>query len=170
MCKKIAWPRLGLLLLLAAALVIVDQAVKGAVRANIPLHTSMPFLPGVLDLAYVQNTGAAFSILTDHTWILALVSAAASAALCALLVAWHKTSPLGALLAAVVLAGAVGNLIDRVFFGYVVDMFRTVFMDFPVFNVADIYVTCGGIALCVYYGFFHDREKEVPPSDPPSHP
>ena len=59
--------------LLAAALVAVDQVVKYLVRAGIPLHTAVDFLPG-LDLTYVQNTGAAFSLLAEHTWILTLIS------------------------------------------------------------------------------------------------
>lgn len=72
---------------------------------------------------------------------------------------------------AVVLAGAVGNLIDRAFLRFVTDMFRTLFLDFPVFNVADICVVLGGIALCVYVIFFYDkyekREKQddAAPSD-----
>ena len=58
-----------------------------------------------------------------------------------------------------VLAGAVGNLIDRALLGYVTDMFETLFMRFAVFNVADICVVVGGIAFCVYYLFFHGKEE-----------
>ena len=61
--------------------------------------------------------------------------------------------------AANVLAGAVGNLIDRALLGYVTDMFETLFMRFAVFNVADICVVVGGIAFCVYYLFFHGKEE-----------
>ena len=64
--------------LLAAALVVVDQLVKSLVRANIPLGEGVPFLPHILQLTYYQNTGAAFSIFEQHTWILTLISAAAS--------------------------------------------------------------------------------------------
>ena len=60
--------------LLVLALVAVDQVVKYLVRANIPLGESIPFLPHIMDLTYVQNTGAAFSIFREHTWILTLVS------------------------------------------------------------------------------------------------
>ena len=66
--------------LLAAALVAVDQVVKYLVRAGIPLHTAVDFLPG-LDLTYVQNTGAAFSLFSQHTWLLTLLSGVVSVVL-----------------------------------------------------------------------------------------
>ena len=143
--------------LLAAALVVLDQAVKLLVRANIPLGGAVPFLPYVLQLTYVQNTGAAFSLFSEHTWLLAVVSAVVSAALAAAMVKKVFRHPAGQICLAVVLAGAVGNLIDRVFFGYVTDMFQTIFINFAVFNVADICVVLGGIAACVYTLFFYDK-------------
>ena len=75
-----------LYLILAALLVALDQAVKFLVRAHIPLGGSLPVLPGVLDLTYVQNTGAAFSLFTGHTWLLTIISLAVSVALAAALV------------------------------------------------------------------------------------
>ena len=74
-----------------------------------------------------------------------------------MLVKKEVTHPFGVLSVSLVIAGAIGNLIDRVFFGFVTDMFRTLFMDFAVFNVADICVVVGGIALCVYCLFFYDK-------------
>ena len=65
-----------------------------------------------------------------------------------------------------VLAGAVGNLIDRCLYGYVVDMFEVQFMHFAIFNVADIFVVVGGILFCIYYLFLHDKKKEDAPHDP----
>ena len=67
--------------------------------------------------------------------------------------------PLGKVILTLLLAGAVGNLIDRALLGYVTDMFETLFMRFAVFNVADICVVVGGIAFCVYYLFFHGKEE-----------
>ena len=124
-----------LYVLLAGLLIGADQLVKYLVRAHIPLGESVPFLPHIMNLTYCQNTGAAFSLLSRHTWLLTLVS----------------------LMLTVVLAGAVGNLIDRVRFRFVTDMFQTIFIRFAVFNVADICVVLGGIAFCVYYFFFHDK-------------
>ena len=139
-------------------LVAVDQAVKFLVRANSPLGESIPFLPHVMNLTFVQNTGAAFSLFREHTWLLTLVSAAASAVLAVVL--WKRlfiTHPLGRWPLAVILAGAVGNLIDRAALGYVTDMFQTTFIRFAVFNVADICVVCGGIALVAYVLFGWER-------------
>ena len=144
----------------AAVLVAIDQVVKYLVRANIDLGEGVPFLPHILQLTYVQNTGAAFSIFAQHTWILSLISAAASVLLIVLLVKKTFSHPFAMVCLSLVLAGAVGNLIDRVLLGYVTDMFQTLFMDFAVFNVADICIVCGGIAFCVYYLFFHKEESK----------
>ena len=146
--------------ILAVLLVILDQAVKFAVRANIGLGQSVPFLPRVLDLAYVQNTGAAFSILSRHTWLLALTSLAVVLVLCRLLVKGFFQNPLGRVSAALVLAGGVGNLIDRAVLGFVTDMFRTVFIDFPVFNVSDCCVTVGVPLLFVYVLLYVGRDEK----------
>ena len=94
-----------------------------------------------------------------------MVAAAIAAALIKRVVA----HPFGVITLSVVLAGAVGNLIDRALFGFVTDMFNLQFMHFAVFNVADICVVCGGIAFCVYFLFFYDKlEKKEAPDD--SHP
>ena len=148
--------------LLAAALVAVDQVVKYLVRAGIPLHTAVDFLPG-LDLTYVQNTGAAFSLFSEHTWLLTLISLVMSVLLLMALVRGFFRHPFGRISLALLLAGAVGNLIDRAFQGYVVDMFHVLFMEFAVFNVADICVVAGGIAAAVYYMWGYERlEKGLP--------
>ena len=157
-------------LILVAALIILDQVVKFLVRTNIDPLGSVPFIPHVVELTYVQNTGAAFSMFSEHTWILALISAVVALAIALLLVKKAVvTHPFGRLSLAVVLAGAVGNLIDRVLLGYVTDMFRVLFMNFAVFNVADICVVCGGIAFCVYFAFFYDKyeKKGAPAHDRP---
>ena len=153
--------RKGLLYaVIAVALVILDQVVKVLVRTYIPLGTSVGFLSGIMDLTYVQNTGAAFSLFREHTWLLALISAVASVVLVVLLIRRVFSSTAANVLLSVVLSGAVGNLIDRLFLGYVTDMFKTTFMNFAVFNVADICLVCGIIALCVYVVFFESREKK----------
>ena len=151
--------------LLAAALVAVDQVVKYLVRAGIPLHTAVDFLPG-LDLTYVQNTGAAFSLFSEHTWLLTLISLVMSVLLLMALVRGFFRHPFGRISLALLLAGAVGNLIDRAFQGYVVDMFHVLFMEFAVFNVADICVVVGGIAAAVYYVWGYERlEKGLHPQE-----
>lgn len=143
--------------LLAASLVALDQLVKYLVLTHIPLHGSVPFIPYLLELTYVQNRGAAFSLFSDHTWLLTLCSLVMSAALA--VAVWKKffTHPLGRTALTLVLAGAVGNLIDRVARGFVVDMFHTLFMEFAVFNVADICLVVGCITASLYYVFLSDQ-------------
>lgn len=142
---------------LAAALVALDQLVKYLVSTNIPLGGSVPFLPYIMDLTYVQNTGCAFSLLEEHTWLLTLISAVMTVVLAEALARGFFKHPMGKVPLALVLAGAMGNLIDRAVCGYVIDMFRTLFMEFAVFNVADICVVVGGIAAAAYYLFLYDK-------------
>ena len=147
---------------LAAALVALDQLVKYLVSHNIPLGGHVPFLPHLVELTYFQNTGAAFSMLEEHTWLLTLISALVAVVIVLMLVLGVAVCkkffahPFGRCALTLVLSGAVGNLIDRALQGYVVDMFNVLFMDFAIFNVADICVVVGGIAACVYYVFFYE--------------
>ena len=148
--------------ILAAALVALDQLVKYLIRANIDLGASVPFIPYILDLTYVQNTGAAFSILRQHTWLLTLTSAVVVLVMCALIVKGFFKNPLGRWSAALVLAGGMGNLIDRAVLGFVTDMFKTTFMNFAVFNVADCCITIGVPLLFLYVLLYvgKDEKKE----------
>ena len=144
-------------LILAVALVALDQWVKYLVLHTIPLGGHMPFLPYLVELTYVQNTGAAFSLFEQHTWVLAIISAVMSVVLAVALWKNFFVHPLGKLTLTLLLAGAVGNLIDRVLRGFVVDMFNLLFMNFAVFNVADICVVVGGIAAGAYYLLLADK-------------
>ena len=146
--------------ILAAALVVIDQIVKYLVRATIGLGGSVPFIPFLLDLTYVQNTGAAFSILRQHTWLLTMTSAVVVLVMCWLVVKGFFKNRLGLWSAALVLAGGVGNLIDRAIFGYVTDMFQTTFMDFAVFNVADCCITIGVPLLFLYVMLYVGRDEK----------
>ena len=148
--------------LLAAALVAVDQVVKYLVRAGIPLHTAVDFLPG-LDLTYVQNTGAAFSLFSQHTWLLTLLSGVVSVVLVICLGKRVLPHWSGMLALALLLGVAVGNFIDRLLFGFVTDMFATTFVNFAVFNVADVGVVLGGVLLCLHLIVFFGREGKKEP-------
>ncbi|MCD8144781.1 MAG: signal peptidase II [Oscillospiraceae bacterium] len=146
-----------LYLIAVILLVALDQVVKALVRGLIPLGTSVSFIPHILNLTYIRNTGAAFSSLEGKTFFLGIVSALVSLVLIYMLAKPVVRHPVGRWIVTVVLAGALGNMIDRFFLGYVTDMFQTVFINFAVFNVADIYVVLGVIALAVYGVFFWDR-------------
>ena len=155
--------------MLTILLIVIDQVVKFLVRANIPLGDSVPFLPHVLELTYVQNTGASFSLLAEHTWILTLISVLVVIVM--VIALWKKvlTHPLGVVPAVLVLSGGLGNLIDRIAFGYVTDMFLTLFMNFAVFNVADICITVGAVWLAVYVLFGYEKLEKKSKKEAPTH-
>ena len=142
--------------LAAAGIVVADQLSKFWIVANIPLHTEIPALKGVFCLTYVQNTGAAFSSFQGMQWLFALIFVLFTAG-----VVWcflKNSMPFTKFekwCIAVVWAGGLGNMIDRLRLGYVVDMVKLEFMDFAVFNVADSFITCGCIALIVSLVFFN---------------
>ena len=147
--------------LLAALIVAADQGVKYLVRANIALGQHVSFLPGVMDLTFEKNTGAAFSMLEEHTWLLTLLSGVVAVILAVLLARRILPHWFGQLALGLLLGGAVGNFIDRLLLGYVTDMFATAFVNFPVFNVADIAVVVGGVLLCVHVILFmKDEDKK----------
>jgi len=151
--------------ILAVLLVIIDQVTKYLTRAHIAPGEHIPFIPRLLDLTYVQNTGAAWSILRQHTWLLTVISAVLVLFICWLVIKKFFTNWVGRTCAMLILAGGVGNLIDRVAFGYVTDMLETVFMEFPVFNVADCCITVGVVLLFIYVIFFVKDEKKEEKAD-----
>ena len=144
----------------AALMIVLDQVIKFLVRANIPLGESIPLLPHIMDLTYVQNTGAAFSMLSKHTWVLTLLSAVIVAVIAVLVAKGVLAGRLGKFSAALIMAGGIGNLIDRLFLKYVTDMFQTTFMNFAVFNWADCCVTVGAVLLFVYLLFFYGKDQK----------
>ena len=136
--------------LFAAAIVAADQYTKILTVANISLYQDVEFIPGFLGLTYVQNTGAAFSSFEGQQWLFALIFLAFTVAI---VYEWKKKSmgfnSFEYWCIAAVYGGGLGNMIDRIRLGYVVDMIETKFMDFPVFNVADCFITCGCILMMV---------------------
>jgi signal peptidase II len=137
-------------LLLAPPIVILDQLVKRWAAETLQYSPSRPFIPGV-DLTYAENTGAAFSILSGPgaRWFLVSVSTLAVIAIIAAVFKRWIDGLFGVVAISCVLGGAAGNLADRIFNGYVVDMFEFTFMRFAIFNVADIFITAGGIGFCI---------------------
>lgn len=134
--------------LFAGAIVAVDQFTKYLIVANVPLYGQVDFLPGFLGITYVQNNGAAFSSFEGMQWLFALIFLGFTAAI--LYEYYKKPMPFTKFerwAIAAIYGGGLGNMIDRVRMGYVVDMIETQFVRFPVFNVADSFITCGCIAL-----------------------
>ena len=147
-----------LMVLFAAGIVAADQITKFLTVANITLYEKVEWIPGILGLTYVRNTGAAFSSFEGQRWLFILIFAALTVA-----VIWEyrkKALPFTTAerwMIAAIYGGGLGNVIDRVRLGYVVDMIETEFIKFPVFNVADCFITCGCIALMVHLIFFNKR-------------
>ena len=155
-----------LMALFAAAAVVLDQVTKAMTVAYIPLYSRVPFWDGLFHFTYLQNTGAAFSSFQGQQWLFALIFAVFTLLL---VVELRKNSmgfrPLERWCIVAIWAGGLGNMIDRVRLGYVVDMIEVEFIRFPVFNVADCFITCGCvllIALLVLFNreFWKDEKKK----------
>ena len=143
-------------MLFAGAIAAVDQITKYLVVQNISLFGHAPLLPGILGLTYVRNQGAAFSSFQEMQWLFALIFAVFTLAV--VYEYFKKPMPFTRLerwCIAAIYGGGLGNMIDRVRLGYVVDMLETEFMEFPVFNVADCFISCGCILLMLHLAFFN---------------
>jgi len=142
------------LLAIAAAVLVLDQATKTWIREALPLHASVTVIPGLLDLTHVRNTGAVFGLLNaaDIPFKPALMTVIALLALVAIAIyAWRSAGdgPAARLALALILGGAVGNLVDRVRIGYVVDFVDVYWRGyhFWAFNVADAAISVGAVLL-----------------------
>lgn len=136
-------------LVLVAVLVCADQLIKLAVETYLAPVGEMGFIDGFIGWRYVQNTGAAFGIMSGKTELLSLVTGIVLA-VGIVLIAMRKIKPKFYLVCAVmVVSGGIGNLIDHIAKGYVVDYIEFQFMDFAVFNFADILITCGAAMVII---------------------
>ena len=156
--------------IVAILILIADQGLKYWVTLNIPLDTGhVTLIPGVLELTNIHNNGAAFSILQHAPhWIFVIFTVvfAAIAVFCLRRNVVH--GKVGRWSVVLVLAGAVGNCIDRILSGYVVDMFNFLFVRFAVFNLADIFIVVAGIALCLHVIFYRGDGSEGEPAPKPA--
>ncbi len=143
--------------IIIALVVAFDQLTKYLIEANMELESTIPLLDGVFHITYIQNYGAAFSILQNKTEFLIIMQLVVIAAVLFYLLKRRKQEHWGLLLSlSLIAAGGIGNLIDRAVNGYVID-----FLDFriwPIFNVADISV-CVGCGLLVLYVFLIEPKR-----------
>ena len=145
-----------LMALFAVVAVVLDQLSKAWVVEHIAWKEIVPVWDKVFHLTYEQNTGAAFSSFQGMRWLFLLIFVVFTVA-----VVWEfikKRMPFTTFerwCIAAVFAGGLGNMIDRLRLGYVVDMIAVEFINFPVFNVADCFITCGCIALMVHLVLFN---------------
>ena len=131
-------------------LILMDQAVKGYVVKEIPLGGMRRFIPKVVSLTYLKNSGAAFSMLENQQWFFTIITLTAMGAAFVYLYRHIKGSLWLLLGLTLIISGGIGNFIDRLRQGFVVDMFHLDFMNFAIFNVADIYLTIGVGLLLIY--------------------
>lgn len=149
---------LAVLLMIAA-----DQLVKYWAFTSLQAQHTIPLIENVFHLTYVENRGAAFSLFAqfDSRWIFVALAAIITVAIFVVLQKRYIQTTLGRWSLMLVAAGALGNAIDRVIHGFVVDMFDFRLIHFPVFNVADIFICIGGVLFVIYFMFQHKDDKEA---------
>lgn len=158
----------ALFLVPASLIVVFDQLSKAWAVSGLAGQKSIPLIPGVLELSYVENTGMAFGLLKDSRVFFFIATGLALAVILYFFIRL-KFMPrfIGLVIVlSAVFAGAIGNLIDRIGRGFVVDFIYISLINFPVFNVADVFVTLGSIALAILLLFVYKEKslKEAFPS------
>ena len=156
--------------LVSVALVAIDQLTKWLAITLFKGSDPLPVVDGLLSFTYTENTGAAWSMFEGQRWLLVGGTGVMLIALLVVMLSgMFKKQKLAIAGGVLVFAGGLGNLVDRIFRGYVVDFIRTEFVDFPIFNVADCFVVIGAIWLFVYFVFIYsdptaekEKEKELP--------
>ena len=154
-------------LVVIAVLTAIDQLTKYAVIATVKVDGPKEFLFGLFQLRYVENTGAAFSSFSDNTQLLTVFTVIILA-VCLLLLLTKKLKPLFLnICLLLVIAGGLGNVIDRIVYGYVVDFIEPLFFNFAVFNFADCCITVGAALIIIYeiYELFSEKKKKADKND-----
>lgn len=149
-----------MLILVAIGLLMVDQASKFAVRSCMSVGETLPVFRGVFDITYVQNRGAAFSLFQNSQLVTIIFPIIIMCLGFAVLFKFNKSGDyLGKWGTLLIIAGGIGNLIDRIVLGFVTDMIGV--FSFPVFNVADICVTCGCGILIIWVFLGEQINKRI---------
>ena len=153
-----------LLNIIAVLLMIaLDQAVKLWALTSLQAQHTIPLIENVFHLTYVENRGAAFSLFAqfDSRWIFVALACVITVVILIALQKNYMQTVLGRWSLVLIAAGALGNAIDRVAHGFVVDLFDFRLIHFPVFNVADIFICIGGALFVIYFMFQHkDKQPE----------
>ncbi|GAK47866.1 signal peptidase II [Secundilactobacillus oryzae JCM 18671] len=144
--------------LLMIGLIVIDQLIKHAIVAGVALGATKVLVPGVLSLTNLQNDGAAWSILSGQQWLFTIITVFALAVMIYYFWVFRHYWPY-ALSISLLIAGTLGNFIDRATQGYVVDMFQLDFIHFPIFNFADTCLTVG-VVLLLTFMLFEERMKK----------
>lgn len=138
----------------AAALLVIDQITKYLVVSHFSMGESIPLIPGIINLTYIHNRGAAFGVFQNQTIPFILITVFALVLGVWVLYKRYFNNSIMDWAILLIISGGAGNLIDRVFRqGNVVDFIETAFMEFPIFNIADCAVTVGAILMVIYLVF-----------------
>ena len=148
-----------ILLSVIGASILVDQIVKIIISSTMSVGETIPVIKDIFHFTYIRNEGAAFGMLSEHRWVFMIISSVAIVTMCIYLFKFCKERMLTRIGIALVIGGGIGNMIDRIFLGYVIDMIDCRFIDFYVFNVADSCVCVG--AGIVFLGVLLDTIKEI---------
>ena len=151
----------GIALISFVLLIILDQWTKSLAVAGLMNQEPFIIIPKVFQLRYLENRGAAFGMMQGQQTFFAISAVAAVLAIIYIYfkLPWEKRFHPLRIVGIFIGAGAIGNLIDRIVLGYVVDFFYFELIDFPIFNVADIYVTCATILLAFLILFYYKEEE-----------
>ena len=157
--------------------VALDFRTKKLVAGGMELYERIPVIKGVFELEYIRNEGAAWGILSDHRWVFMAITAIAIVILPIILYKYRNLHFLFGFSLSLIIGGAIGNMIDRIFLGYVIDFIYLPFLNvifgpsgFPRFNIADSCAVVGVILMFIYLvfidkTFFADDKKKKQPSE-----
>lgn len=144
--------------IIAALLVAVDQMVKNW-ASRVLIKGEIAIIENVLYLKYAENTGVAFSMFSDNRWILVGITSVMLIVVLAFFLSGKVTDKLELFSLSLITAGGIGNLIDRISLGYVVDFIDVRIINFAIFNIADMCITIGAVLLCIAVFLSERKEK-----------
>lgn len=155
-----------LVLFLIAALTAVDQFIKMVVITNLKPIGNITAIPGLLEFTYLENNGAAFGMFSGFSWVLMIATIILSTLIILFLFKYKHHTILSYASCILIVAGGIGNLIDRFAFGYVIDYIHVMFFPY-IFNFADCCVVIGAILFAVWYLWIKDKKEQgaVPKSE-----
>lgn len=143
------------LLAISVLVVVFDQLSKTIVATNMAVGDSIVIIKNILSFTFVKNEGAAWGILANHRWVFLVLTAIAIIAIPIITYKFREFGYFFGVSMSLIWGGAIGNMIDRLFYGKVVDFIEVTFIDYPVFNIADSCVVIGGIMLFIYLVFIN---------------
>ena len=151
-------------LLVIISVIAADQLTKLLSLSFLAPESSVTVIPNVLEFRYVENRGAAFGILSEHRWVFMILTAVAVVAMLLWVMLKKSSSKLLTTAIVLVVAGGIGNMIDRIFRGFVIDFINAIFVKFYVFNIADcaVVIGCGLMILYVLIDVIKSRQSSEP--------